>query len=109
MNGKPRPNRARYIEIVRRVTPEWRLKKAFELSEFAKALFLQAIRNRNPGANEDEIDRMYIEGLLKCHKSYLGGSDERRKRLIRQARRRPRGRCAASRHTSRLPCRNATV
>ncbi|MFO0969090.1 MAG: hypothetical protein U0793_26345 [Gemmataceae bacterium] len=67
MNGKPQPNHARYIEIVRRMTPEEKLSKTFELSEFAKALFLQGVRNRNPGASEEEIHRMYIEGLLKCH------------------------------------------
>ena len=42
-------------------------RKVFELSELAKALFRQGIRNRNPGASEEEIQRMYIEGLLKCH------------------------------------------
>jgi len=30
-----------YLKILRRMTPEERLKKAFELSEFSKALFLE--------------------------------------------------------------------
>lgn len=33
MDPKPRPNHRRYIEILRRMTPEQRLAKAFELSD----------------------------------------------------------------------------
>lgn len=64
---KPRPNKELYYEVLRRMTPEQKLQKAFELSEFAKALFLEGVRDRNPGKSEEEIRKIYIEQLLKCH------------------------------------------
>ncbi|MCH8872781.1 hypothetical protein IH824_08430 [candidate division KSB1 bacterium] len=38
MNLKKQPNHKKYIQILRRMTPEERLLKAFELSEFSKQL-----------------------------------------------------------------------
>jgi hypothetical protein len=35
---KPRPNHQRYLEILRRMTPERRLLKSFELTEFLRQL-----------------------------------------------------------------------
>ena len=64
---KPQPNRQRYIEILRRMTPEQRLNKAFELSKFAKDLFITGIRKRFPDAIEDEIQKIVLERLQKCH------------------------------------------
>lgn len=45
---KERPNHRRYIEVLRSMTPEQRLRKAFELSEFSKTLFVQGLRCRHP-------------------------------------------------------------
>lgn len=67
MESKPQPNRGRYIEILRRMTPEQRLKKAFELTEFARALFLRGLRDRHPHASEEEIKKMYLRRLDQCH------------------------------------------
>jgi hypothetical protein len=67
MDPKPRPNRQRYLEVLRSMTPEQRLRKAFELSEFARALFLRGLRHRFPEASEDEIKRIYLQRLMKCH------------------------------------------
>lgn len=67
MIGKPRPNHRAYLEILRRMTPEQRLRKAFELSDFAKALFLHGLRRRFPGLSDDEFDRLARERLEKCH------------------------------------------
>jgi hypothetical protein len=52
MDPKERPNHARYIEVLRRMTPEQRLLKAFELSEFSKALFVEGLRKRHPELSE---------------------------------------------------------
>lgn len=67
MDIKPRPNHQLYLQILRRMTPEQRLAKAFELSAFAKELFLAGLRQRFPDASEAEIKRIYLERLQKCH------------------------------------------
>jgi len=64
---KLQPNRQKYIEILRRMTPEQRLNKAFELSRFAKELFITGIRKRFPDATEEEIQKIVLERLQKCH------------------------------------------
>jgi hypothetical protein len=67
MDPKPRPNHRRYLEIIRRMTPEQRLLKAFELSAFTKQLFLDGLRQRFPQLSEGELKRKYLEQLARCH------------------------------------------
>lgn len=67
MDPKPRPNHKLYIEVLRRMTPEQRLLKAFELSAFCKALFREGLRKRFPDASEEEFHQIYLERLAKCH------------------------------------------
>jgi hypothetical protein len=67
MDPKPRPNHARYLEILRSMTPEQRLLKAFDLSEFSKSLFIAGLRRRFPDATEGEFRRILFERLEKCH------------------------------------------
>lgn len=67
MNLKKRPNHKIYIEALRRMTPEERLLKAFELSEFARNLFLHGLRRRFPDLSEESLMRIYRERLEKCH------------------------------------------
>jgi hypothetical protein len=67
MDIKPRPNHARYLEILRAMTPEERLRKAFEMSAFTKALFKQGLRERFPDLSEDDFHRLYLDRLEKCH------------------------------------------
>jgi hypothetical protein len=64
---KPRPNHRLYLNALRRLTPEQRLLKAFELTELSRALFRDGLRQRFPGADEVEIRRLYLERLAKCH------------------------------------------
>jgi hypothetical protein len=66
-NPKSRPNHERYIQVLRRLTPEQRLLKAFELSAFAKALFVEGLRRRFPDLPEEEFKRLLLERLEKCH------------------------------------------
>lgn len=49
------------------MTPEQRLMKAFELTEFARALFVAGLRSRYPDASEEEIRKMAAQRLAKCH------------------------------------------
>jgi hypothetical protein len=67
MDIKPRPNHRLYLQILRRMTPEQRLKKAFELSEFSKQLFIQGLRQRFPQRAEAELQRLIRARLEKCH------------------------------------------
>jgi hypothetical protein len=67
MDPKERPNHQRYIEVLRRMTPEQRLLKAFELSEFSKALFIEGLRKRHPNLGPAEFHRLFLERLEKCH------------------------------------------
>lgn len=49
------------------MTPEQRLAKAFELSEFAKQLFIQGLRQRHPELNEEEFHQLVLAQLERCH------------------------------------------
>ena len=46
MKPKQRPNHQRYLQVLRSMTPEQRLLKAFEMSAFTKALFREGLRKR---------------------------------------------------------------
>ena len=67
MDIKERPKHKQYIEILRRMTPEQRLMKAFELSKFSKKLFIHGLRKRFPDLNEEEFHQLYLERLKKCY------------------------------------------
>lgn len=66
MDPKPRPNRGPYIEALRRMTPEQRLQKAFELTEMSRALLRAGLRDRFPDLPDDEIQRLYLRRLERC-------------------------------------------
>jgi len=67
MNPKKRPNHKLYIQVLRSMTEEQRLQKAFELSAFSKALFIEGLRKRFPDATEEEFKRILLARLEKCH------------------------------------------
>ena len=67
MNIKERPNHELYIQALRRMSPDARLRKTFELSEFSRQLFLQGLRKRFPNLSDREINKLYLERLDKCH------------------------------------------
>ena len=67
MNPKKRPNHQRYLEVLRSMTPEQRLRKAFELSALSKALFIQGLRQRFPDLPEDEFHKLLLARPEKCH------------------------------------------
>lgn len=64
---KERPNHPLYIQTLRQMTPESRLQKAFELSEFSKNLFITGLRRRFPDLSEQEFHKILLERLSKCH------------------------------------------
>lgn len=65
--SKTRPNHRLYIETLRRMTPEQRLQKVFELSDMSRQLFLHGLRRRFPELPESEIKRIFLERLALCH------------------------------------------
>jgi hypothetical protein len=67
MDPKPRPNHQLYLEALRRLTPEQRLFKAFELTELSRELFRAGLQQRFPAADEAELQRIYLERLERCH------------------------------------------
>ena len=67
MDPKPRPQHESYLQVLRAMTPQQRLQKAFEMSAFTKALFKQGLRERFPDLSETEFHRLYLERLGKCH------------------------------------------
>ena len=64
---KLRPNHKIYIQVLRRMTPEQRLLKAFELSEFSKELFIHGLRKRFPDLDDEAFKKVLLERLDKCH------------------------------------------
>jgi len=67
MDLKPRPNHQIYIQALRRMSPEQRLMKAFELTEFAKDLFIHGLRKRHPELSPREFHALLLARLDKCH------------------------------------------
>lgn len=64
---KPRPNDAQYLEVLRRMSPADRLRKAFELTELSRKLLRTGLRERFPELSEDELHTLYLEQLAACH------------------------------------------
>ena len=64
---KNRPNHRQYLEILQGLTPEQRLGKAFELSDFSRALFVSGLRRRFPELSPEEFARLLHARLDKCH------------------------------------------
>jgi hypothetical protein len=67
MDIKKRPNHKIYIQVLRQMSPEKRLNKAFELSEFAKQLFVHGLHKRFPDLTDEEFKKLLLERLEKCH------------------------------------------
>jgi hypothetical protein len=62
------PNRDIYHQILRAMTPEQKLLKSFELSELAENAYKAGLKHRHQSASEEELNRLYLESKMKCHK-----------------------------------------
>ncbi|MGK2935933.1 MAG: hypothetical protein ACSLFE_11930 [Gemmatimonadaceae bacterium] len=56
-----------YLDILRRMTPEDRLRKAFELSELSKSLCEHGLRRTFPDLEPAELRALARRRLDKCH------------------------------------------
>jgi len=64
MNPKERQNHEEYIRVLREMTPEQRLLKAFELSDFTKQLFIHGLRKRFPELSEAILKNCFWRDLI---------------------------------------------
>ena len=69
MNKTDRQTHKEYIKILKKMKPQARLQKAFELSDLTKSLFITGLRMRYPDYSEEDIKDLYIEKIYKCHSS----------------------------------------
>lgn len=67
MNPKSRLNHRRYIQILRKMSPEQRLLKTFELSAFTRQLFISGLQKRFPDLSPETFKKLLLERLDKCH------------------------------------------
>jgi hypothetical protein len=67
INMKKHQNHKKYIQVLRLMTPEKRLLKAFELSEFTRNLFIHGLRKRFSHCSDEEFKKLLLERLDKCH------------------------------------------
>ena len=67
MDPKQRPHHALYLRILRSMTPEQRLAKAFELGVMGRELLRAGIRERNPGCSEDTLHALERQRLAQGH------------------------------------------
>lgn len=49
------------------MSPENRLLKSFELTRFSRELFFHGLRKRFPDLSDNEIKKIYLDRLNKCH------------------------------------------
>lgn len=69
MNFDSKKAKEIYINTLRKMSPEQKLKKACELSDFTKMLFRNGLKKRYPDLNDEDLRRKLIERLTKCGNS----------------------------------------
>jgi hypothetical protein len=67
MTERQKAAHAVYIAALRRLTPEQRLKQAFEMSARMRRLFEQGLRERFPDMPEEEFRKLLRKRLELCH------------------------------------------
>ena len=64
---KPQSDHSIYLAALRRMSPQQRLARAFELSDNARQLFRDGLRRRFPDLSEEELQQLYLNRLALCH------------------------------------------
>ena len=67
MDPKPKPNRELSLQALRAMSDEQRLHKVFELSAFARSIFVQGLRQSFPDMPDDEFRQLVTRRLERCH------------------------------------------
>ena len=63
---KSRPHHREYLKVLRSLSPEARLRKAIELSELTRELFIQGLRRRFPDKTDAELEELARRRLDRC-------------------------------------------
>jgi len=56
-----------YLEVLRKMTPEQKLMRVFELNDFVRELFKTGVELRYPEKSEEELHEIFLERIDKCH------------------------------------------
>ena len=64
---KQYPNKQRYYEILRGISPQEKLEKSFELTELANSAFKAGLQNLHPELCDAELEQLYLEKLKSRH------------------------------------------
>ena len=64
---KDYPNRQRYHQILKAMTPQDRLMRSFELSDLADEAFRAGLADKYPNLTDDELQELFLEKRLRCH------------------------------------------
>jgi len=67
LDPKRRPHHALYMSILRAMSPEQRLRKAFELGQMGRELLRADLRRRNPSCSAQALHALELERLARCH------------------------------------------
>jgi hypothetical protein len=65
--GKLQANRQLYIRILRSLTPEQRLRKAFELTAMTRELARAGVARQHPDLGPEEIERLTRDRIMSWH------------------------------------------
>ncbi|HBD95095.1 MAG: hypothetical protein A2015_02360 [Spirochaetes bacterium GWF1_31_7] len=58
-----------YLATLRKMSSEQKLKKACELSDFTKMLYITGLKKRFTNIGEDDLKKKLVERLQKCSNS----------------------------------------
>ena len=64
---KTYPNKQKYHQILKAMSPEEKVIKVFELSELSNEAFKTGLRNRYKEMSDEEFHQLYLERRSKCH------------------------------------------
>ena len=64
---KTNPNKHRYHQILKAMTPQEKLMRVFELSDLANDACKAGLKDRYPSYTDEELQRLYLEERCKCH------------------------------------------
>ena len=69
MDPKLQPNDRLDLEALRRLGPDGRMRKCFELSDMVRRQFIKVLRERYPDATEEEFRTIVVRKVLEWSNS----------------------------------------
>jgi hypothetical protein len=56
-----------YLEALRRMTPQQKLDRIFEMTDNANKMLYDNLKNTFPGLSEKDLKKLYLKRLDLCH------------------------------------------